>query len=191
MPVSRVTPTSREVTFGAEEIIVSKTDLKGVITYANDVFSRVSGYCPSELVGQPHNIIRHPDCPAGVFKLFWDTLKQGEEIFAFIKNITKDGSYFWVLAHVSPVQDRHGTVVGYHSSRRSPSKAALREVERLYERMRAEEKRHSRSTDAAAASLGVLEQALCEAGLTYDEFVWDLISRTAENGKVNAHARVA
>ena len=173
-----VMPTGREVTFGDDEVIVSKTDPKGVITYANDVFLRVSGYAEDELIGQPHNIIRHPDFPRGVFKLLWDTLEAKQEIFAYVKNMTKSGDTYWVLAHVTPSLDASGRIVGHHSWRRRPEPAAVREVETVYDLMRAEEARHTRTIEAAEASLALVGRVLAEQGLSYDEFVWDLIART-------------
>lgn len=171
-------PTSTEVRFEEHEVLVSKTDPKGVLTYANDTFARISGYTQAELVGQPHNIVRHPDFPGGVFALMWDTISAGEEIFAFVKNMASDGSFYWVLAHVTPSLDAGGRILGYHSWRRLPERAAVAEIDRLYDRMRAEEARHSRRVDAARASAALLAGILAEAGVTYDEFVWDLIART-------------
>ena len=173
-----VTPTGREVTFADDEVIVSKTDPKGVITYANDVFCRVSGYREEELLGRPHNVVRHPDFPRGVFKLLWDTLAAKQEIFAYVKNMTKGGDTYWVLAHVTPSLDTAGRIVGHHSWRRRPEPAAVREVDAVYDLMRAEEARHSRSIDAAEASLALVGRVLAEQGVSYDEFVWDLIART-------------
>ncbi|GAB76569.1 PAS domain S-box-containing protein [Austwickia chelonae] len=179
-------PRDHEITFGDDELIVSKTDLKGIITYANDVFVRISGYREEELIGAPHNIVRHPDCPAGVFKLLWDTISQGKEIFAYVKNRSRDGGHYWVLAHVTPTHDRAGTTVGYHSSRRCPERAAIDEVEELYALMRAEENRHTNRREAATAGLGLVARALADRGVTYDEYVWDLIHRTTP-----AHRRAA
>jgi len=89
----RVQPTSRERLWGEEEIIVSKTDLKGIITYANRTFLKVSGYSEEELLGKPHSIIRHPDMPRCVFKLLWDTIEAGREILAYVKNMAKNGDH--------------------------------------------------------------------------------------------------
>lgn len=178
-PAARVQPRDHELTFGAEEIIVSKTDTRGVITYANDVFVRVCGYSERELIGAPHNLIRHPDFPAGVFKLLWDTITRGQEIFAYVKNMARDGSYYWVLAHVTPTYDGRGRIVGYHSSRRCPERAAVTEVEALYDVMRAEERRHRHRKEAAEASLALVAGVLADKGVTYEEFVWDLIRRTS------------
>ncbi len=89
-----VEPTGREVRFGADEIIVSKTDLTGHLTYANDVFLRVAGYTEAEVIGQPHSFIRHPEMPRAVFKLLWDTIQSGREVFAYVVNLTKHGDHY-------------------------------------------------------------------------------------------------
>ncbi|MCM3661296.1 PAS domain-containing protein [Georgenia satyanarayanai] len=166
-------PTGVARTFGEDEIIVSKTDLKGRITYANDVFLRVSAYSEDEVLGQPHSLIRHPEMPRGLFHLLWETIQTGEEIFAYINNLAKDGAHYWVLAHVTPTRDSRGAVVGYHSSRRSPSPAAVARVARIYAGMRAAEARHRRASEAAVASRAALEEQL--AGQPYDELVWELV----------------
>lgn len=173
-----IVPTGIEERFEHDELIVSKTDLKGHLTYANDVFCRVSGFAYDELIGKPHNIIRHPDAPRGVFKLLWDTLGRGDEIFAYIKNISKTGGYYWVLAHVSPTHGPDGRVIGYHSNRRAPDAAVLRQVVPLYEQMLAAE-RGLAAKAAADASLAVLENVLAQQGCTYEEFVWSLILKAA------------
>src|SRR5580704_8741733 len=99
MKHSAVRPTGRERTFPEDEIIASKTDVKGVITYANRTFMEVSLYSEEELLGQPHSIVRHPDMPRCVFKLLWDTIQKGDEIFAYVKNMCKNGDFYWVFAH--------------------------------------------------------------------------------------------
>src|SRR5690606_23838022 len=179
MRPTRVQPTGVERTFGEDEIIVSKTDRRGVITYANDVFIRVSQYSESELVGKPHNIIRHPDMPRCVFKLLWDTLAEGREIFAYVVNLAADGAHYWVLAHVTPSYNRAGELVGYHSNRRSPYRGAVNAVSELYAKPRAEEQRHSRPADAIEASSRMLQEILAERGETYEEFVWGLTNGSA------------
>ena len=98
----RTNLTGVERTFGEDEIIVSKTDLTGRITYANDVFLRISGYAEAEVLGQPHSIIRHPGTPRAVFSLLWRTIESGREIFAYVVNRAKNGDHYWVLAHVTP-----------------------------------------------------------------------------------------
>jgi PAS domain S-box-containing protein len=172
-----VRPTGRERSFSADELIVSKTDLRGVITYANDVFLRVSDYALDDVLGQPHNVIRHPEMPRAVFKLLWDTLGTGREVFAYIDNLAADGGHYWVLAHVTPSYDANGTVVGYHSNRRRPSRGAVQRVLPLYQRLLAEERRHPNARSAVAASSALLDQVLAEQGQTYEEFVWSIINR--------------
>lgn len=169
-----IRPTGTERTFGTDEIIVTKTDLKGRLTYTNDVFLRVSAYPEHEMLGQPHSMIRHPDMPRCVFKLLWDSLLARREIFAYVVNLAGDGAHYWVLAHVTPSLDAHGQVVGYHSNRRSPSRVAVDEIRALYAALLAEEHRHSRPADALAASTRLLDERLAARGQSYDEFVWSL-----------------
>ena len=174
---SQVTPTTHQVTFGRTENIVSKTDLKGVITYANDVFTRVCGYSEAELIGKPHNIIRHPDFPGSVFLYLWQALAQEKEVFAYVKNLAKDGSYYWVLAHVTPCYDQHGTARGHHSNRRWVSPGEVEEIDAVYDLLRAEEAKYEHGPQAAKAGLELLVGLLTAMGVSYDEFVWDLIHR--------------
>jgi PAS domain S-box-containing protein len=171
---SRTSPTGVERRFGDDELIVTKTDARGVITYTNDVFLRVSALTEDEVVGQPHNIIRHPGMPRGIFDLLWETLRSGSEIFAYVVNLAADGAHYWVLAHVTPSVDAHGKLLGYHSNRRVPAPAALTAVRRLYDELLAVEARFSRPAEAVAASRALLAERLDTAGMTYDEFVWSL-----------------
>ncbi|MBK7864986.1 MAG: PAS domain-containing protein [Archangiaceae bacterium] len=166
--------TGREVTFGTEEIIVSKTDLKGHITYANPVFCRVAGYTERELVGQPHNLIRHPAMPRGVFKLLWDTISRGEEIFAYVVNRTRHGDAYWVLAHVTATFDVNGSIIAYHSTRRSAEARAVDKVRPLYAAMVEIEAQHARRADAMTASARFLSEQLAQVGLSYEQFVFSL-----------------
>jgi len=174
-----VRPTGVERTFRDDEIIVSKTDPQGRLTYVNDLFVSLSGYAEQDLLGQPHNIIRHPDMPRAVFKLLWDTISSGREIFAYVVNLSADGGHYWVLAHVTPTLDASGAVVGYHSNRRTASRAALERVQPLYRELLDEEQRHPSATSAVAASSAVLAQRLQELGVTYDELVWSLDEEVA------------
>src|ERR1700761_62065 len=102
MKETAVRPTGKERLWGAEDIIVSKTNLKGIITYANLTFLQVAGYSEEEVLGKPHSIIRHPDMPRCVFKLLWDSISAGGEIFAYVLNLASNGDHYWVLAHVTP-----------------------------------------------------------------------------------------
>lgn len=124
----------KESFFGIEEFFVSVTDKKGIIQTGNDVFVRVSGYSREQLIGSPHNIIRHPDMPKSVFKLLWDTLKQNKNITAYVKNRSVDGSYYWVLATVIPTEKQ------YLSIRLKPTSPILKIVEGLYKVVLKEEK---------------------------------------------------
>jgi len=177
MRPSSITPTGVERTFAPDEIIVSKTDPRGHITYANDVFLRVSAYPESEVVGQPHSLIRHPDMPRAVFKLLWQAIEGYQEIFAYVLNLAGDGAHYWVLAHVTPSLGTGGRIVGYHSNRRLPDRAAVARIEPLYQELVACERRHSRPAEAIAASTDLLQRRLADLGLNYDEFVWSLAGR--------------
>ena len=126
-----VRPTGIENILGEDELIVSKTDLKGRITYANDVFIRMAKYPWKELVGAPHSLVRHPDMPRCVFKLLWDTLQAKREIFAYVVNLAGDGSHYWVFAHVTPTLDDDGNITGYHSNRRKPDRGPIDKISPL------------------------------------------------------------
>ncbi|MEU4419249.1 PAS domain-containing protein [Actinoplanes sp. NPDC024001] len=177
MRAVRVQPTGIERTFREDELIVTKTDPRGVITYCNDVFLRVAALAEARAVGQPHNIIRHPDMPRAVFKLMWDTLKQRQEIFAYVLNLAADGAHYWVFAHITPSYDADRNVVGYHSNRRLPSREAVGEIHILYQKILEQERRHSTGDAAVAAGSRALQEALSDVGLQYDEFVWVLTNR--------------
>lgn len=170
--------TGREALWNDDEIIVSKTDPRGIITYANDVFFRISGYTEAELIGQPHNIIRHPSMPSCVFKLLWDTIKGGNEIFAYVVNKAKNGDYYWVFAHVTPSFDSQGKITGYHSNRRVPNADALPKVKSLYATLLAEEQRHREKQRAIEASTALLLNLLGSEGKDYSEFVFSLSQHT-------------
>jgi PAS domain S-box-containing protein len=174
MSTRRREPSGREAHFGTDEIIVSKTDLAGRITYANDTFIRVSGYTEAELIGAPHSLIRHPEMPRAVFKALWDTLGERQEIFAYVLNLARNGDHYWVFAHVTPSMDATGAVVGYHSNRRVPSRAAIDAVRPLYDRLLTEERRHPDRADALVASSRLLGEILRDMGLRYDELVWSV-----------------
>ena len=120
-----VTLTGRERFFDDRDIIVSKTNLQGHITYANRVFLDIAGYREDEVLNQPHKILRHPDMPRCIFKLMWETIESGREVFAYVINRCKDGDHYWVYAHVTPSFDMSGKIIGYHSNRRVPQREIL------------------------------------------------------------------
>ncbi len=124
-----INSTERQVQEGA--FLVSMTDARGVITYANEEFIRLSGFSSSELVGQPHNIVRHPDMPPVIFKGLWDTIQAGKPWYGIVKNRCKDGSFYWVDASVTPMYEG-GKLTGYVSIRSKPSRSQIRAAEHLY-----------------------------------------------------------
>ncbi len=128
----------KEVPYPDGKLIVSRTDTKGVITHANQAFVEMSGYTEAELIGQPHAILRHPDMPAIAFKDVWDTLGQGKKWKGYVKNLRKDGTYYWVFAS-AVANVRNGVVVGFTSVRRKPSRDRINECIPLYAELRAKE----------------------------------------------------
>lgn len=165
-----ITPTLAERVMREEDFIVSMTDLKGRITYGNRIFIEFSGYTEKELLGTQHNIIRHPDMPRGVFNLLWDKIKTGDECFAYVKNMSKDGGFYWVFANVTPMFDSNGKIIGYLSVRRKPKLSGIQVVTGLYAAMLAEEKKVG-AAGAIAASTKILVDVLTEKELSYDELV--------------------
>lgn len=168
---AKITPTDVETKLNDNDFIVSKTDSKGIITYCNQIFIEMSGYSEHELIGKQHNIIRHPDMPRAVFHLLWQTIQSGEECFAYVKNLRKDGGFYWVYANVTarlPIEQN----LGYYSVRRKPSQQVIDTVIPIYAAMLAEEKRVG-AKDAIAASTALLLSKLTELGMTYEEFSRD------------------
>jgi len=127
----------REYPFPGEQRLISTTDQKGVITYCNDAFVEVSGYALEELLGAPHNLVRHPDVPPGVFAHMWQTLKSGEPWMGIVKNRRKNGDHYWVNAYVTPIIGDGNQVVGYESVRTRPEREQIRRAEALYQRINA------------------------------------------------------
>jgi PAS domain S-box-containing protein len=165
-----IKPTDNELVMREDDFIVSKTDTKGIITYSNRIFQEFAGYTEKELLGKQHNIIRHPDMPRGIFKLLWDTIKKSDEIFAYVKNLSKDGSFYWTFANVTPVYEITGNLVGYYSVRRKPKREAISVVADLYRMMKAEEDRIG-IKDGMDASLKLLSDILTQKNMTYEQFV--------------------
>jgi len=173
--VSRIQPTSVEKHFDRGDIIVSKTDTKGRITYANAVFCAVSGYTLPELIGAPHSLIRHPDMPRAVFKLLWDTILDGREVFAYVKNLSKSGAYYWVFAHVTPSHSKDGQIIGFHSNRRVPERRILDAVIiPLYADVLREEAKHRNGKEALAAGFKHLVKFVSAKRMTYEELIFSL-----------------
>ncbi len=166
----QISPTSVERVMREDDFIVSMTDLKGRITYGNRIFIEFSGYTETELLGAQHNIIRHPDMPRAVFKLLWDKIQNKEECFAYVKNMAKDGSFYWVFTNVTPTFDQAGNITGYFSVRRKPKLSGVQTASALYAAMLEAEKKAG-PANAIAASTRILVDILNEKGLSYDELV--------------------
>lgn len=164
--MTKTTPTNKEFEFPQNQIIVSKTDLKGRITYGNEVFIQMSGYQENELLGTPHSILRHPDMPKIIFKLLWETIQSGNEINAYVKNLRKDGGFYWVLANVTPSFDKHDKIIGYFSVRRKPKRTTLEIISNLYKELLKIEK--SQGTEA---SMKHITNILDKKGVSYEEFI--------------------
>lgn len=171
----KITPINNEKTFKSNLLLVTKTDLKGTITYANRAFLEIVAISENVLIGSAHNIIRHPDMPKVIFAYLWEYLQRGDEIHAYVKNLCADGSYYWVLANVTPSYQQHSfkeknfkdsQVIGYHSSRRNPSKEALDFIKPLYKQLLQAEQQ-----GGIAASKKILQDLLDTKGVEYDEFI--------------------
>ncbi len=174
----QIIPTQREIMMRDDDFIVSKTDAVGKLTYCNSIFIEFSGYSEQELLGKQHNIVRHPDMPRAVFSLLWQTVRSGEEFFGYVKNMCKDGSFYWVFATVTPsykisFDTRQSEIIGFFSVRRKPDKSKLPHIQSLYQDMLAAEKRADRR-DGIAAGLDVLNSLIQPTGKNYREFILTL-----------------
>lgn len=163
--------TGQERVMGVDDIIVSKTNLKGHLTYTNDIFLDIADFKAGEVLGKPHSIVRNDAMPRCIFRLLWETIQSGREIFAYVVNKTKGGDYYWVLAHVTPSFGADGQINGYHSNRRKPTSAAIAKVRELYDVLLQEEARHRNGKESVNASFALLNSILEENGVDYDRFV--------------------
>jgi len=164
-------PTARENQkfLKPDDFIVSKTDSHGKIIYGNKIFIEMSGYDAHELSGAPHSILRHPDMPKVVFNFLWDRIQKKEEIFAYVKNLCKDGSYYWVFTNVTATLNLNGTIRDFHSVRRKPSDKALKVIPDIYAQLLVAERR-----GGIEASKALLEKILKDSGVSYDQFIFSL-----------------
>lgn len=151
-------PIDEEIELKNNVYIESDTDTKGIITYVNDYFAEISGYSQEELVGKPHSIVRHPDMPKVLFKILWEHLNHGENFIAAIKNLAKDGRYYWVFTDFEPIIEE-GKTIGYKASRKKISKHVTDVLDPLYQKMTAVEKE-----GGMEASQAYLENFLKEHG---------------------------
>jgi PAS domain S-box-containing protein len=173
MKDKNIVPTRRERVMRENDFIVSKTDPKGIITYCNSIFIEFSGYEEKELLGSQHNIIRHPDMPRAAFKLVWDTIQAGNEVFAYVKNMSKDGGFYWVFTHITPDLGAGGNIVGYTSVRRCPKRSAVETIEPVYKQM-VQAEAAAGARDAIAAGTRILTDLLKQAGTSYEELIFSL-----------------
>lgn len=163
--------TGVERKFDTNQIIVSKTDTDSRIIYANDTLINISGYTEEELLGKPHNLIRHSNMPRAVFKVLWDRIKAGNEAFAYIVNRCKNGDYYWVFAHVTPNLDAGGKIVGYHSCRRVPKAAALDVLKPFYAKLRQVETQPDAKLGLTQSEAMVAELCQSYGMKSYDHFI--------------------
>jgi aerotaxis receptor len=117
-------------------VIVSETDLKGNITYANRKFCEIAAYTKEELIGKPHNIIRHPDMPKEAFAKMWSTIQSGQIWHGLVKNLRKDGKFYWVETEILPTKDENGKITGYVAARKPASRQDVQEIAEVYKKMR-------------------------------------------------------
>ena len=162
-------PTGQEIKLSSKDMLVSKTDARGIITYGNSKFVQISGYKESELIGSEHNILRHPDMPKAIFYLMWDSIKNNRNIMAVVKNLSKSGDHYWVTTDFDIHKNREGKIRNYIAFRHPTSKKIVQVIEPLYEKMLEIEKEHDMD-----ASLSYLEGFLEEKKMSYNQFIADL-----------------
>lgn len=157
---------NEEIELDPSRHIVSTTDPAGVITFGNIYFVKISGYSEVELLGAPHNIIRHPDMPKIVFKLMWDTIKEGKDFCGVIKNLSKSGKFYWVMTEFNSKRDpQTGKIISYTAYRKAPPRNAIEIIEPIYNDMLEAE-----TKGGMEASLEVLNQFLTQRKQSYEEF---------------------
>ena len=161
-----------EVQWDKTKTIVSKTDVYGTILYANDVFSNTCEYSTIELVGEPHNIIRHPDMPKVAFKVLWDALKKGENFHAIVKNLTRTGRYYWVITDFTIDKDDEGKITGYTARRKAVPDGVVKKIEPIYKTLLNIEKLKGEKASEMYFEAYLNE----EVGKSYNEFVVDLFN---------------
>jgi len=146
------------------DLIVSKSDAEGNITYVNPIFVKISGYSQASLLEKPHAILRHPDMPKAIFKYLWENIKEGHDVVAYVKNLCADGGYYWVLATVKMAKNPDGSFRNYMSTRRAVSDNAKETIAKLYADLLEIEK-----NEGVEASYTAFEKFLDENSLTESE----------------------
>ncbi len=166
--------TEKEIILNPKHYIVSKTDTKGNITYANDYFIEISGYSHEELIGKPHNIIRHPDMPRVLFKLMWQKITTGQNIMAIVKNQTKDGNYYWVVTDFEAKKNKlTNEIISYTAFRKAAPKDAINKITPIYKKLLELEK-----LGDMKSSEEYLLWYLEKENLNYDQFINKLVNNT-------------
>ena len=172
--IERPTPIDREVQWDKTKTLISETDVKGTITNVNDVFCAVAHYSASELIGQPHNLIRHPDMPKLIFKLLWDNLKVGNNFVGVIKNLAKTGEYYWVVTDFEMRRDAMGNITHYIGRRKSVPEAAINNyLAPFYESLLKMEK-----IGGVELSSRFFKNYLAKQGKDYIDFVISIMSES-------------
>jgi len=166
--------TGKEIILDDDTLIVSKTDPHGRITYVNRTFIEISRYPEIRLLGAQHSVIRHPDMPRCVFKLLWDSVTAGREIFAYVVNRASDGDHYWVVAHVTPSFSEDNRIIGYHSNRRKADPPSIARIEAIYGDLARIERQAADSKLGLRQSFQALTDMLANKGMEYDEFVLSL-----------------
>jgi len=170
-----ISPTGQERVLGEKEIIVSKTDLSGKIMYANRKFLEISDFKEEEVLGIQHNLIRHPDMPRSIFHYLWDQLNSGEEVFAYVKNLCKNGDHYWVFAHVTPSLSMDGKCRSYHSNRRCVDATIVSEtIAPLYKKLVQVEQENSSPKQGLQASLALFDELIQNFGGNYHSWLFSL-----------------
>ncbi len=171
MKTAKIQPKNVEAKFNVDEIFFSSTDTKGIILEGNRVFYDVAKYEPEEMIGKPHNIVRHPDMPKTIFKVLWDHIKSKKPIIAYVKNMTKDGSYYWVVALVLPIIGKDGKIKKYLSIRVKPTSKFFQYIPSLYKKLKEVEEKFG--IDDA---LSFLNEELSNLGFKdYDTFMYSVL----------------
>jgi PAS domain S-box-containing protein len=172
--MTRPEPIDSEIVLDPKRYIVSKTDRKGVIEYGNEYFVEISGYKESELIGSPHNLIRHPDMPKVAFKLMWERILKGENFMAIVKNLAKDGRYYWVVTEFESKRDPlTNEIISFTAFRKAAPRSAIEAIVPIYAKLVEIEK--AKGMEASEKFLlGYLESN----NTTYDEFVNKIVGNS-------------
>jgi PAS domain S-box-containing protein len=171
----RPNPINKEIIISEEEVLISVTDPKGIITEVNEIFTKVAGYSEEELVGASHNIIRHPDMPKVMFKIVWDHIMDKENVMAVMKNLAKDGKYYWVVTDFVTKVDADRNIINYTAYRRPVSDKVKEAVVPLYKALCAIE--DIAGMEASEKFLGDYFERL---GMTYDELIEEIIVKNCD-----------